>query len=221
MTAPPPDPPGELTFNRVSGRSPERIAGLSDALFAIAMTLLIIELSAPAAESVHNEGELWRGLLALSPRLLMYAISFMTLGIFWVGQQALLHQLERSDRHFTWINLAFLATIALFPFSTALMAEFLSYRVALGVYWLNILLTGIVLYAAILYAERAQLLKPGVVFTRAARMMRARIVLAQALYAMGAALCVINTSISIAIILLVQINYAVAPAWRAARTQTK
>ena len=50
---------------------------------------------APAAESVHSEPDLWRALVALSPRLVMYLMSFLTLGIFWVGQQTQLDQLAQ------------------------------------------------------------------------------------------------------------------------------
>jgi uncharacterized membrane protein len=67
----------------------------------------------------------------LAPRLMIYLMSFLTLGIFWVGQQTQLSHFARSDRHLTWIHLAFLFTISLMPFSTALMAEFITLRTAL------------------------------------------------------------------------------------------
>ena len=81
---------------------------MSDGVFALAMTLLVVDLRAPAAELVHSEQDLWRALIALAPRLVMYLTSFTTLGIFWVGQQTQLNHLERSSRSLTWIHLAFL-----------------------------------------------------------------------------------------------------------------
>ena len=83
-------------YNRIAGQSVERLAALSDGIFAFAMTLLVLDLRVPALEAVHNESELWRGLTALAPRLLMYMMSFLTLGIFWNGQQAQLNHLDRS-----------------------------------------------------------------------------------------------------------------------------
>jgi len=86
------------SYNRIAGQSVERLAALSDGIFAVAMTLLVLDLRAPAAEAVHDERDLWRALVALSPRLVMYTMSFLTLGIFWVGQQTQLNHLARSDR---------------------------------------------------------------------------------------------------------------------------
>ena len=82
-----------------------RLAALSDGIFAVAMTLLVLDLRAPAAEAIHSEHELWRTLVA--PRLVMYLMSFMTLGIFWLGQYTQLNHLQRSSRSLTWIHLAF------------------------------------------------------------------------------------------------------------------
>ena len=86
-----------ITYNRVAGQNAERLAALSDGVFAVAMTLLMLDLHAPAAEAVHSEKGLWMALQALGPRLLMFAMSFLTLGIFWVGQQTQLNHLERSE----------------------------------------------------------------------------------------------------------------------------
>ncbi len=196
-------------YNQVAGQSVERIAALSDGVFAVAMTLLVLDLKAPAAEAIHGEGDLWRALTALAPRLLVYMMSFLTLGIFWVGQQIQLSCLSRSDHRLSWIHLAFLFVITLTPFSTALMAEFIAYRTALLAYWANILLLGIVIFASWRYALSAGLLRDDT--TQQRIWVERRVVIAQALYAFGALLCVVSTYWSIAFIVLVQLNYAVAP----------
>lgn len=90
------------------------------------------------------------------------------------------------------------------------MAEFIGYRVALAAYWVNILLFGIVLHASWRYAHRAGLVKADAP-ADIARSIEGRIVIGQALYAFGAMLCIINTYWSIAFIILVQLNYAIAP----------
>lgn len=133
-------------YNRIAGQSAERLAALSDGVFAVAMTLLVLDLRAPAAEAIHSERDLWRALLGLAPRLLMYMMSFMTLGILWVGQQTQLNHLRRSSRGLTWIHLGFLFVVTTIPFSTSLLAEHTGYRLALLVYWLNIFLMGATLY---------------------------------------------------------------------------
>ena len=197
-------------YNQIAGQSVERLAALSDGIFAVAMTLLVLDLHAPAAEAIHSEGDLRHALILLTPRLLTYLMSFLTLGIFWVGQQTQLNHLERSTRNLTWMHLAFLFVVTLTPFSASLLAEHIEYRTALLVYWFNILLLGLTLYLTWRCAVGLDLVKrdipPAVLIA-----IQRRIVVAQSLYAIGAALCFINPYWSIAAILLVQLNYAVAP----------
>jgi uncharacterized membrane protein len=197
-------------YNRVAGQSVERIAALSDGIFAVAMTLLVLDLRVPAAEAVHSEHDLRRILFALAPRLIIFLMSIMTNGIFWVGQQTQLNYFARSDRNLAWIHIAFLCAIALTPFTTSLLAEFIHYRTALLIYWSNIFLLGLMLYWSWSYATRAHLLTDDLPPEIPSAVVR-RIVIAQSLYAAGAALCFINTYWSIAAIVLVQINYAIAP----------
>jgi len=197
-------------YNRVAGQSVERLAALSDGIFAVAMTLLVLDLRVPAAEAIHSERDLWHALVMLSPRLVVYLMSVMTVGIFWVGQQTQLNQFARTDRNLAWIHIGFLCAVSLTPFTTSLLAEFIHYRTALLVYWFNILLLGGMLYWSWSYATRAGVLAEGLPKDIHPAVVR-RIVIAQSLYAGGAALCVFGTYYSIAAIVLVQVNYAIAP----------
>lgn len=140
----------------------------------------------------------------------MYAMSFMTLGIFWVGQQTQLNHLVRFDRSLSWIHIAFLFVVSITPFSTAFLAEFTAYRLALLTYWVNILLLGLALYFSWVCAVGGGLVKEDTPPHFSAAIKR-RIVIAQALYAFGALLCVFNTYWSIAFIVMVQLHYAIAP----------
>jgi uncharacterized membrane protein len=198
------------SYNRIAGQSVERLAALSDGIFAVAMTLLVLDLRVPAMETVHSEHDLWRGLMALSPRFVMYIMSFLTLGIFWVGQQTQLNHLARSDRSLSWIHILFLFAVSITPFSTMLLAEYVIYRVALVAYWLNILLLGTALYFSWVCALEKGLVKSELQ-PEVAIAIKRRIVIAQSLYAFGALLCLINTYWSISFIVLVQLYYAIAP----------
>jgi uncharacterized membrane protein len=197
-------------YNLIAGRSLERIGALSDGVFAIAMTLLVLDLHVPAAAAVRNEHDLWAALAILAPRLIPYAMSFLTLGIFWVGQQTQLSYIGRGDRNFAWIQIVFLLAVSLTPFSTALLAEFITFRTALLLYWLNVLFLGVIVYASWAYANHAKLVKNDIT-PDIRRAIERRIVVAQSLYAFGAALCAINTYVSITFIVLLQLNYAIAP----------
>ncbi len=198
------------SYNRIAGQSLERLAALSDGIFAVAMTLLVLDLHTPARTLIHSEDDLWRALAAMSPQLITYLMSFLTLGIFWHGQQAQLNYFSHGDRHLSWIQTAFLFAVSIMPFSTRLLAEFIAYRAALLCYWANVLVLGVVLYFSWQYAKRAGLLKQDVTLQIQCAVER-RIIVAQALYALGAALCFVNISLSIAFIVLVQVNFAIAP----------
>jgi len=196
-------------YNRIAGQNLERLAALSDGVFAVAMTLLVLDLRTPAAEAIHSEHDLLVALSGLLPRLATYFMSFLTLGIFWLGQQVQLDRLARSDRDLAWLHLAFLCAVTLVPFSTALLAEHIVSRVALVVYWSNIVVLGALLYWTWGRAVNARLLSEDTQPEVVAAICR-RILIAQSLYAFGAALCVFSTYWSIAFIALVQLNYALA-----------
>jgi len=202
-----------ILYNRFAGHSVERLAALSDGIFAVAMTLLAIDLRLPAAEAIHSERDLFRALVAVAPNVLVYFMSFLTLGIFWVGQQAQLNHLKRSNLRLTWIHLLLLFGVTLLPLSTKFLAEFMRYRVAMVVYWLNILLFGVILYASWGYATRNSLVKDDLPREVTAAICR-RIIFAQLLYAFATALCFINVRLSIVLIVVSQLNFVVAPGFR-------
>jgi TMEM175 potassium channel family protein len=194
-------------YNVIAGHSLDRLSGIS-----VGMTLLVLGLAVPSATGVSREGDLARALALLLPNVVTYTMSFLTLGIFWVAQQTQFSQLKSSDRNFTWIHLGFLLAVTLIPFSTGLLAQFITFRVALLVYWLNILVLGFVLLAGAEYALRAHLFATEGEERRAViGVIRRRVLVAQSLYAVATALCVFNTYVSIALIVLIQLNYAVAP----------
>ena len=209
------------SYHRFAGSSLDRLAALSDGVFAVAMTLLVLDLKAPSVPKrvQHpvwsggggSEHALAHGLLHdVAPRLLPYLMSFLTLGIFWVGQQTQLQSFTRSTRALTWIHLTFLLAVTLLPFSTGLLAQDISYRLSVAVYWLNLLALGVVLYVSLRYAEHA-----GVISDETTNEMREamaqRIVVYQTLYALAALTCLINTYLAIGLLFALQVNAVIAP----------
>ncbi len=197
-------------YNRIAGQNLERLAALSDGIFAVAMTLLVLDIHPPASALVNSEQQFWQMLGHSAPQCAMFLMGFLTLGIFWNGQQTQINHFIRADRNLVWIHLAFLALICLMPFSTSLLAQFITYRGALLVYWSNILLLGLVLYWGWRYARKAGLVKDDVSYETSCAIEK-RIIIAQSLYLLGALLCFYDTALSIGFIFLVQLNYAVAP----------
>jgi uncharacterized membrane protein len=198
------------TYNELAGKNKDRLEALSDGIFAFAMTILVLDVHLPPAETIHNETDLLRALAELAPKIFPWIMSLLTLGIFWVGQQTQLSQLKYTNHHFTWLHIGFLASVTAIPFSTDLLIEFAGYRLALIIYWLNILILGLLLLASWVYACKSNLVKDEIT-EKIYRAVIHRILRAQALYAFGAALCLIHNNWSIGFILLVQLNYAFAP----------
>jgi uncharacterized membrane protein len=203
-------------YNSVAGQSLHRLSALSDGVFAVAMTLLVLDLKVPTvgahgAEhplwtngSLHNERVLWHALSHVGPQFLTYLMSFLTLGIFWLAQQAQLNNFERGNRRLSWTHISFLAAVALMPFSTSVLAAYGTYRLAVVIYWLNLLMLGVLLYTSVAVAERAGLVKQDMTGSMQS-MHKNRIVAYQAGYAACAACCVISTYLSIGLIFLMQI----------------
>jgi uncharacterized membrane protein len=199
-----------VSYGDIAARGLERVAALSDGVFAIAMTLIVLEIRVPELGEHVTDGDLWNALVLLGPRFVTYLLSFLTLGIFWAGQQTQLNHMRQANRDLSWIYVGFLAFVSLMPFTTSLLAEHIELRLALLIYWANIFVLGTILFLAWIYARRAGLLKeeagPTVDHT-----IRRRILVAQALYAIGAALAFVDTRLSIAWIVLVQLNFATGP----------
>ena len=200
-------------YNELAGNDVGRLAGISDGIFSVGMTLLVLGLGVDTLRGpATTQGELWAYVQGLAPRFLVYILSFMTLGIFWIGQGTQISQLVRGNRHYAWLQLGFLFAVTLVPFSTALLANFWWLKLALVEYWLNIVLLGFMLLLSFEYGLRAGLFPPE---RRAeiAGLIRGRVWIAQGLYAVAVALCLVvpTTLVSIAAILLIQLNYVLAP----------
>ncbi|MBB5981233.1 TMEM175 family protein [Kribbella solani] len=122
-----------------------RLEAFSDGVFAIAITLLVLELHAP----VLAEGrQLWPALLHEWPQFAAYLASFAVLGIMWVNHHSLFRQIERTDRGLMFLNLFLLLWVTLLPFPTSMFAEHLkdestNAHVAAAVYSTNLTLAAI------------------------------------------------------------------------------
>ena len=102
-----------------------RLEAFSDGVFAIAITLLILDVKRPSAEAVARAGGLAAALRAQWPSLLGYALSFATIGIMWINHHAMFQYIRRADRVLMLLHVVFLGLVSFVPFPTALMAEML------------------------------------------------------------------------------------------------
>ncbi len=118
-----------------------RLEAFSDGVFAVAITLLVLDLNVPGGE------DLWHQLREEWPQFASFFVSFWVIGIIWVNHHGLLDHLKRTDRPVLYINLLVLMTVVFIPFSTALMADHLKSgadeKVAAIVYALAFLAMGV------------------------------------------------------------------------------
>jgi uncharacterized membrane protein len=124
--------------------SRNRVEALTDGVFAVAMTLLVLDIRVPELQP-SDVSQLAVRLLALWPKFLSYTISFVILGVYWVGHHVQLSFIRKVDRPLLWINLLFLLWVALVPFSTALLSEYPMAQIAITLYGLNLIAIGLTL----------------------------------------------------------------------------
>jgi uncharacterized membrane protein len=118
----------------------ERLAFFSDAVFAIAMTLLVIDVKLPRVHHL-SDGALAQALVDLLPTYVGFLSSFLVIARFWAAHHELFGMLDRSDGRLLWSNLFLLLTIAFLPFPTAVLSEYVQLRVGMCFYagWLTLI----------------------------------------------------------------------------------
>lgn len=108
----------------LAGVSKHRIEALTDGIYAVAMTLLVIELKLPAHELIHSQEEPVVAVINLLPKFIAWVISFLVLSLFWLGHHRLFNQVRHVDDKLLALNLVQLGLASLMPFSSALAGEF-------------------------------------------------------------------------------------------------
>lgn len=136
-------PASSLLAGRGLGKN--RIEALADGIFAVAMTLLVLDVKVPADRSFGTGGDLLAWLASLVHNFAMYAISFCVLAIFWLAHHLLFHYVRHVGRAFLWLNMAFLLLVTFVPFSTDLMGDHGHLVVAVLIYGGNLFALGLLL----------------------------------------------------------------------------
>lgn len=123
----------------------ERMILFSDAVFAIAITLLVLEIKVPHAGDDTNN-ELFKILVGMIPKFIGFFISFFVIGQYWVVHHKLFGFVENYNGGLLWLNLVFLLSIVLMPFSTGLYSENIKSTIAFVIYSSNIFASGVIAF---------------------------------------------------------------------------
>ncbi len=189
-----------------SGLGKERISAFSDGVFAIAVTLLVLDIKVPDPAQT-TAAQLPGRLLHLWPELFSYALSFVIIGVYWVAHHLMLHPLKRADRTLLWINNLFLMCVAFIPFSAGLLGQFRHDRTAVAVYGGNLVLTGLALQSLWTYATRRGRLTDAPINPWLVRAGNTRTLGAIGINLAAIALSWVSPVISLALFWLVPISY--------------
>lgn len=134
-----------------------RIEALSDGIFAIAMTILVLSFDILLEPSTaHTDVSLYAKLVSLWPEFLHYVQSFLILGCLWIQHHNQLHFIKSADTKILIINILALMFVALIPFTTALVGDYGHIRIAAWLFELNLLFAGLMLFANWMYATHVK-----------------------------------------------------------------
>jgi uncharacterized membrane protein len=128
---------------------PVRVLALSDGVFAILITLLVLEIHVPELTQGHSLNE---ALQELRPSLVAFVISFILAGMYWVGHRDLFALIRRTDRGLVWLNIVYLLPLCLLPFGASLLGRYEEEPVALRIYGLLLVAIAIMRVVMWLYA---------------------------------------------------------------------
>jgi uncharacterized membrane protein len=161
-----------------AGRSPrgtlefERLAFFTDAVFAIAMTLLIVAVAVPRLRDENNAHDLWNALGDKVPEFVAFFIGFAVLGRYWLAQHTFYGYLDRIDQTFATATLVYLAFVAWLPFPTALLGELTGNPISVSLFALSAGAVSALEAVLLAQAQRHMLLRrvlPSAVFRHAMR----------------------------------------------------
>jgi uncharacterized membrane protein len=131
---------------------------LTDGIFAIAMTLLVLELKVPDLPKSVGPSQLLESVGHEAPAFFSFFVSFLYCGLLWVMHHLAMHFVRHLQIALVWLNLLFLMSISVMPFSCALLGHFLRNRVAQEIYFGNMFLAATLLAAQWLLARQKKLL---------------------------------------------------------------
>jgi len=127
----------------------QRLEAFSDGVFAIVITLLILDIKIPSVPP----GELAGALVHILPQILTYILSFFIVGLYWHSHHQVAAQIQNIDESFIWLNLVWLLFVSVLPFPTALLGRYPLQPIPLTIYGFNLILVNITGFLILAYFQ--------------------------------------------------------------------
>ena len=191
--------------------SRDRIITLTDAVLAIVMTLLVLEIVIPELSPSEVTTELPKRLLGLLPDVRSYATSFIILGFFWIAHDDQFHYVKRANRTLLLLTIPCLMFIAFIPFSTALIGSYGDQQISVIIYGINIIIVLFWTYLQWKYATRERHLVDSDLHPKLIAIISRRIIAGILLYLIAIAVSFLSTQVSLILFILIPICYLVPP----------
>ena len=128
----------------------QRLEAFSDGVFAIVITLLILDIKIPVVQPI----ELGAALVGLLPQLSTYILSFFIVGLYWHLHHQVATQVKRIDGAFIWLNLVWLLFVSILPFPTALLGRYAFQPIPLTIYGINLILVNVTGFIILVYLQK-------------------------------------------------------------------
>ena len=196
--------------NEVGDRiSRDRIITLTDAVLAIVMTLLVLEIAVPQLSQSEVGTELPKRLVEMWPDISSYATSFIILGFFWIGHDDQFHYIKRANKTLLWITIFYLLFVAFIPFSTSLIGKYGDQQISVIIYGINIIIVLVWAYLQWKYVTKEHRLVDGDLDPKLIVKMSRRMIVGQILYLIAIALSFLNTQVSLILFILIPVYYLI------------
>ena len=127
-----------------------RLEAFSDGVFAIVITLLVLDIRFPEVDY----SQFWETLNSIVPRILAYVMSFGIIGIYWVTHHNSMHAMRKTDRGFLWLNILLLLCVSFIPFPTSLLGRYPFQAGPIIIYGATLIVSNLTGYIMILYVWR-------------------------------------------------------------------
>ena len=199
-----------LPANLLPGAS-KRMEALSDGVFSIAATLLVLEIKVPNLKSGFTSEDMRHALKEVFPSFVAFVFSFLNILIFWVNHDAVGKVVTRYDHKTTYLNVLFLLLISLIPFTTNFVSEYPGSLIAISVYGIVLLLNAVV--ACVMYGHLAfgsQLMLPEVTMASRKKIWK-RIIMGPVLFLIAILAGFIHVYIPVIIYIITPVSFMVLP----------
>lgn len=199
----------ETTKAAGGGLTLSRVDTLTDGVFAIVATLLVLEIHVPELPEHHTTSEVWHSLGDVAPSFVAFVFSFITILVYWVNHESLSRVTTRYPYRLVWINLMLLLFISLIPFTTDFISEYPKEPVAVATYGIVMACTATTAVIGYWYlAFRADLMAHTVSPEVRRRLLR-RWIPGPALYALAAVAAFISVYVAIAVYIALPLAFFV------------